>query len=281
MKWWLFLLSLVVWPLTSTAETKVGLSPARVELDLMTGQRVLQIFTLKNYSDQTITVSPKVADVVPSDSPALAYQLLAETSTSSYALSSIVEESSLGASYRIAPGQSQAVPIYFSLASSSPVAEAYGTILFSIGSGASSTVKLTTEIGALVFARISGQGEERGALLDFGPVSEDRLRIIYANRGSLKLNPYGGLMLRQWWGKKLASRAIEPWFVLPQSERWLDVAVDDWPAGYYWVTLELNRGYNNEVDRRTIFWSHHRPSIWWLVGAIGIIIGLIWQWRRK
>jgi hypothetical protein len=177
------------------------------------------------------------------------------------------------------------------MVSASNLEEASGTVA---DNSAASRVKVITRIASLFFVRIKGDVINEGSLKDFkteksfyeaGPVN---FQILFENKGSVYLSPYGSIEIKNILGQKIDERQVDPWFVLPGSTR---ERIIKWNSnflfGRYSATLIMNRGYNDIIDSKTFaFWV-----IPWkiisiiLIGLILIIWFFVWilshiQWRK-
>jgi len=163
---------------------------------------------------------------------------------------------------------------------------------------AAAQVNIITRVGSLLFIRIKGDVLESGFLKEFkadkniyeaGPVS---FNIIFENTGNVYLSPYGAIDIKDIFGRNIDQREVEPWFVLPKSDRAREIKWNNnFLFGKYTATLTLHRGYMNAgdvVDTKSFdFWV----IPWKIIGAglLGLIL-IIWffvwifshiQWRKK
>lgn len=124
-------------------------------------------------------------------------------------------------------------------------------------------VVITSRVGALFFIKVKGQTVEEGSLQSFKanrfwyekpPVS---FKIVSKNDGTVRLQPSGKIVIRNMFGSIVDSVEVKPFNVLRESMRGLDVNWDSrkFLAGRYTANLELNRGYGDQVDQRSVsFW---------------------------
>ena len=119
--------------------------------------------------------------------------------------------------------------------------------------------RLSAALQSLIFVRVNGEVEEAGELRRFGVLGgplqffkdEIKFYFSYQNEGNVYLNPYGGIDLERViaWGKE-GSLAVSPNFVLPQETKTREVKfLPQRSCGLYKATLNLNRGYEDVVDR--------------------------------
>ena len=144
--------------------------------------------------------------------------------------------------------------------------------------GAAPSSAIISRIGAWFLVTVTGEANEEGTLKAFstrneqtfyteGPITFD---LTYDNTGSIHLNPYGEIRIRNLLGDEVGFVEIEPWFVLPGSVRLRTVEWDrEVLFGRYTATLKLNRGYDDVIDEAEItFWV----LPWHIVG--GTFVGL-------
>ncbi len=119
-------------------------------------------------------------------------------------------------------------------------------------------------IGTLFFITIPGDAKKEGAFTNFGAVPEQtffqggpiQFGLLFENTGAIHLNPYGEIRITNMFDEEVGSVELDPWFVMPQSERLREVAWNrEFLFGRYVATAELNRGYDNIVDTASFtFW---------------------------
>lgn len=145
----------------------------------------------------------------------------------------------------------------------------------------SSQSPIVARIGTLFFVTVPGAVERAGALREFsttpnqpwfneGPI---RFGVLYENTGSVHLAPYGTVSITNTFGEEIAYQELDPWFALPQSLRFREIAWDSqFLIGRYQATLELNRGYQNIIDTETItFWV----LPWKVIGAVFLVVFIV------
>ena len=153
-----------------------------------------------------------------------------------------------------------------------------------------SSASVLSRLGALFFVRVGGDFKTDGSLVNFGTINNKKffwkgnLSFVTAfqNTGTVHLNPYGGITLKNIFNKFIGETEIKPWFVLPEATRSRVVEADNvgWKFGLYKAVLELNRGYDDVVDRReisfvVIAWQ------WLIMFAVAFSGGLWWFLHRR
>ncbi len=144
--------------------------------------------------------------------------------------------------------------------------------------GTNKGATIRSRIASLIFLRIKGEATERGVVVNWGQTSrsfpDSRIEtfISYRNEGNVYLTPYGLIQLKNWRGRIVKEWSIEPWFVLPQSERTKEQVIDPGNLfGWYKLELKLNLGYGDQIETKS-FWLW-RGSQAWVLSLIGL--GLI------
>lgn len=163
---------------------------------------------------------------------------------------------------------------------------------------ATGQVNIITRVGSLLFIRIKGDVLESGYLKDFkadkklyesGPIP---FNITFENTGNVYLSPYGAIDIKDMFGRNIDQRDVEPWFVLPKSDRTREIKWNNnFLFGKYTAVLTLHRGYMSSDDvfdtKSFVFWVIQ----WKIIGAglIGLIL-IIWffvwifshiEWKKK
>lgn len=274
---------------TTVSAQSFSLSPAKVELSLAPGQSNITNLLVRNDQDRTVRFFVEVEDFVGSDSPESAVQLLNEEN-SPYSLKRYI---SVGAGeFFLGPGQTRLVPVAITLPASAPPGGLYSAVLVStekVGSGPI-TPTVRTRVGSLFFVRIDGPVNESGALTGFGLVggrvkflSPGSFFINYKNDGNVYLNPYGVIEIKNIFGQKISQLPIDPWFVMPDSERVRDLASADLPGwGIYRAEIFMNRGYGDIIDQQSYYFlSLHLVSIIVSVLIIGLVLWGIIRLKKK
>jgi hypothetical protein len=185
-------------------------------------------------------------------------------------------------------GQRMVLPVEISIPQDAEPGGLYGSLLVSTNppktegeteaNKAKGQIQLISRLGALFFIRVKGDAKEEGVLKDFtagknfyekGPIS---LKVLYENNGSVHLNPYGVIEIRNIFGKKIDEIAVEPYFAMPDSVRMREAKWErDLLFGKYTASLSLNRGYKDIIDQKSIsFWVFPWKII--LIGFLALIV---------
>ena len=165
------------------------------------------------------------------------------------------------------------IPVTVSIPADADPGGRYGSLLISIVSdknelnaagGAAPASVLISRIGTLFFISTPGSTEAAGETLDFATVNNQSLftdspipmGIVFENTGDVHLNPYGEVRITNLLGDEVGFVELAPWFVLPDAIRNRVVEWDrELLIGRYTATAQVNRGYDDIIDTRTIvFW---------------------------
>jgi hypothetical protein len=123
---------------------------------------------------------------------------------------------------------------------------------------------IIARIGTLFFITIPGEVAHDGNLKNFGTVPEQmffqsspiNFGILFENKGSIHLAPYGELRITNMFKEEVGLVELEPWFVLPKSLRLREVTWNrDFLFGRYTATAYINRSYDDTIDEMSYsFW---------------------------
>ncbi|HRY36906.1 MAG TPA: hypothetical protein P5230_03470 [Candidatus Magasanikbacteria bacterium] len=157
-------------------------------------------------------------------------------------------------------------------------------------------VDVKSRIAVLYFVRVSGPVKEDGALTAFktdkklyqkGPME---LFYTYKNNGSVYLNPYGYVEIKNLYGTVVDRVKIDPYYVLPGSERSMKKSWDHgFMLGRYKAEIFLNRGYTADNANKEIDVIDRQIVTFWVMPwkvvvptLLGIVL-LIWLivWIKK
>ncbi len=165
------------------------------------------------------------------------------------------------------------IPVTISLPANAEPGGLYGSVLVQTVAiegkpGTQGTVApqapIIARIGALFFITIPGAIAKDGSLKNFGTVPEKaffqsgpiNLGLLFENRGSIHLAPYGELRIQNMFDEEIGFLKLDPWFVMPQSLRLREISWDRGLLfGRYTATVYVNRSYDDIVDEMSYsFW---------------------------
>lgn len=266
------------------------IGPGRAELVIRPGETKVQNITITNRISDDRTFQLQVEDIVGTDDASSAVTFLGE-GVGPQSLKNYISFPEY--SLVLDKGERAVVPVTITVPLDAEPGGYYGGVLVSTleddgqpreGLGARSPI--VARIGTLFFVTVPGTVLREGAVKDFsllndrtwytqGPVT---MNILFENTGSVHLNPYGELRIRNLFGEEVGFVEVSPWFVLPQSLRTRSI---DWNRellfGRYTATLALNRGYDDVIDEQTVVFY---VIPWKLVGVVfGALFMLIFIMR--
>ena len=157
---------------------------------------------------------------------------------------------------------------------------------------------VVARIGTLFFITIPGDIERSGSLADFTTVPKQgwyaeppiTFGITFVNDGSVHLAPYGYLSITNLFGQEVGYQELDPWFVLPNAERFREVIWNGggFHIGRYTAHLTVHRGYDDMTDEMEVhFWILPWQPLLAVFVGIFVIVFLIrsffsrFEFRRK
>lgn len=165
------------------------------------------------------------------------------------------------------------IPVTISLPQNAEPGGLYGSVLVDTvaieatpgdSKGTAPQSAIVARIGTLFFITIPGMIAHDGNLKDLSTIpkksffqgNEITFGLLYENRGSIHLAPYGELRIRNMFGGEVGYTELDPWFVLPQSLRLHEVTWGrDLLFGRYTATVYVNRSYDDIIDEKSyVFW---------------------------
>ncbi len=151
-----------------------------------------------------------------------------------------------------------------------------------------SEIRARSQIGVLAIIRVEGQAIESGSFVDLEIFDDKKVRlggdvdlkISFANTGNVHLNPYGVLVVKNIFGKEVFAQKIDPWYVMPKSERFriLNTNTNNF-FGRYTATVSLNRGYGDLIETKTI--SFYTFPFWFPIILVFVLLAVIFWLGKK
>ncbi len=254
--------------------------PGRTEISVAPGETVVQEITITNRISDGRTFILEVDDITGSSDGSTAVTL-ADGVRGPYSIRDYISFPQKSITLNL--GERARIPVTITLPKDAEPGGLYGSVLVSTDrspedNGDGSRTPVIARIGSLFFVTVEGDVERTGkvtgiattdnkAWYEKGPIN---LGIFYENNGSVHLNPYGEISIKNMFGEEVGFVELEPWFVLPKSLRTREVAWDrEFLLGRYVVTARINRGYDDIVDEvTTTFWV-----LPWKI-VLGIFLGI-------
>ena len=262
-------LLIFIWPIYSQAQTEpfFALSPAQKEISLSPGEEVFVPLTIINHLGKTAVFNITIEDIGPAPRPEEVIEIV-DGQDGPYSLKNFI--SFTDRNVTLLDGEEKTISFSISLPKNVPPGSLHGGIFVNSTDTKSGNVKTISRIGSLLFIKVKGDIKESGSLKDFFIIKTPfwsrpgliHFQMSFVNDGNSYLNPYGVIEITNLFGRTVKQIPINPWFVLPQSERLRDVETKLSGLGLYTATVSLNRGYGDVVDSKTLrFWSTPWPII--------------------
>lgn len=246
------------------------LGPGKIELDLKPGETKTVELTVSNRMGQAEEFEFQIEDAAggkASDKPVI----LLGNDRGPYTLRDYIHIPALR--FELQNMERARIPVTVTLPADAEPGGRYGSVLVSVVSqkanvgdpnSTSPASAIVSRIGTLFFVTTPGTVETEGELTAFdtiphrkfffsGPVN---FGLLFENKGAIHLNPYGDVSITNMFGEEVGFVELDPWFVLPQSERTREVTWNrEFLVGRYVATAHINRGYNDMIDERAlVFW---------------------------
>ena len=241
--------------------------PGRSEITVSPGETVIQEITVTNRISPNRTFNLEVEDITGSSDASAAVSLTGGE-RGPYSIRDYI--SFPEKTFNLDLGERARIPVTITIPADAEPGGFYGSVLVSTDRTPEADAEqvsrspIIARIGSLIFVRVRGDAEISGKTdnihvigdkwwFEKGPIP---LSITYENTGSVHVNPYGEVSVRNMFGEEVGFIELEPWFVLPKSLRSRELDWDrEFLLGRYTVTAKVNRGYDDIVDEvSTSFW---------------------------
>lgn len=259
--------------------------PGRAEIEAKPGETVVTYISVANRVSDNRTFEITVEDVAGSEDGDSAAVLLGDE-VGPYTLKDYI--SFPEKTFTLNLGERARIPVTITIPKDAQPGGLYGSVLISTVrsdggevDGQMTRSPIVARIGTLFFVTVPGEvvrsGEVKSLSLlnnkwwyEKGPIS---LTVAYENTGSVHLNPYGELRIKNFFGEEVGFVELEPWFALPKSIRSRDITWDrEFLLGRYVATVAINRGYDDVVDTRSVvFWV----LPWKIVASVFLVIFIL------
>ena len=271
------------------AETPIAndfvVGPGKTEIKINPGESSLKNIVVTNRYGKEMKFNIKIEDLTSGSNSSEAISLLGEEK-GPYSLRDYIKPEVM--SFVLQQGDRASVPVTISIPEDATPGGLYGAIIITTESTdplektqieeaqARSGIVIESRIASLFFVRINGPVNEEGLLDGFstdkkyyksGPIN---FTYSFENKGSIYLNPYGVIEVKNLYGTVVEQISVNPYFVMPEFTRTMTKVWDrEFTMGRYKATLKLNRGYGDIIDEKTVvFWVLPIKMV------AGILIGL-------
>jgi len=289
-----------------TSGSGLRISPTRSELSLVPGDSNTIIQTVKNVTQNPVTVQPVLNDF-ESDGVTGEPKLIGDTTkVSAYSLREFL---TLPADFDLAPSEEKEVVVSVNVPENSSPGAYFGSVLYRAspqGSGGDGQVALVASVGSLILLEVPGDITEKiqindiSAFLNKGSGSlftkkPDQIGVEIQNLGNSFSQPFGKVSVKDWRGQEIFLYEIndtEPrGNILPDSTRLFlndlfNVEVKTvngneettqtspikWP-GKYTISGNISHGSTGEIY--TVNSSFWYIPIWLIVVLAVLLAGII------
>ncbi len=248
--------------------------PGRFEIELSPGQTLTREITVANRTGRTVEFDLVAEDTAASEGSGGVTTL--GDREGPYTLRDFI--SVPHETFILEHGTRARVPVTVSLPPDAEPGGRYGTVLTTMTSlptvddseaGARTGSAIVSRIASLIFLTTPGEVNRESELIGFDTVNSVRMishqmirqedsaipfTVSVENYGTVHTNTYGAITITNMLGEVVATHTIQPFFVMPESirTRTLDVSVREFMIGRYTAEIELNRGYDDIIDTKSV-----------------------------
>lgn len=270
--------------------------PGKVDLILNPGESAERQIIVTNRLGESMTFNLDVEDITSSSDPKQVVALLGDE-RGPYSLKDYVKPEV--SSVTLKHGERAAINVEISIPTDAEPGGRYGSIVVATSATTGSmvgdsvqteaNVSVISRLANLFFIRIRGDVKESGTITGFEATkrfntsSNIDFDINYQNSGNVHLLPYGTISISNIFGAKVGEVAVDPYFALPQAERWRQISWrPPFLLGYYTATLNLNLGYSDIVDEKSFaFWVLPLGQIGKPILLTVLAILIVWQIAKR
>ena len=260
--------------------------PGRSEINAKPGETIVIEISVTNRISEDRIFMLEVEDVVGGSDGKSLTTISSEAAPGPYSIREYI--SFPNDTFDLDLGERAQIPVTITVPPNAEPGGFYGSVLVSTvrkGGDADSLAPrspIIARIGSLIFLTIEGEVEKGGETIEINTINKTgkwyetgpiELGVLYENTGSVHLNPYGEISIKNMIGEEVGFVTLEPWFVLPKSLRLREVVWDrEFLFGRYTVEAQVNRGYEDIVDVvETSFWV----LPWRMVGGVFLVLFII------
>jgi hypothetical protein len=248
-------------------ENRFVVGPAKTEMVVSGGEMKTQVLSVENRMGKRQTFAISFEDFVGSSNPDETVSLLGEKKSDSSLRDYFYVEKK---EFTLEQGDRIIIPVTVSIPGNISPGGRFGSVIVSAVSNrnvidsndrAYTGATVIGRVATLFFVTIPGDIKSEGQLVSFTTKNNEKFfgsenvstRLAFQNTGNVNLNPYGGITVRNMFGKVVSKIPLDPWFALPDSTRNRDVVISAAGMfGKYTAIAEINRGYGDVVDEKQI-----------------------------
>ncbi len=238
--------------------------PGKIEIEIAAGESKTTAITVSNRTGGKRVFHLEVEDFTGSRNPNEAIVLLGDD-RGPYSLKDFLKFES--STFELENGQKATIPVTVNVPTDVDPGGHYGSVLVSTTEREATSPQsaaIVSRLGVLFFVKVPGPVNEEGRLSGFSTVEGQKfygsgpigMRLLYENNGSVYVNPYGEIRIKNILGQEVGFVEVDPWFSLPQSVRLREISWNrPFLFGRYTAVASINRGYGDIVDTMQIsFW---------------------------
>ena len=270
--------------------------PTKTDLTLTPGkEQVVELMVTNRMGDRRL-FNLSTEDVKGSTDPATTVVLLGDD-RGPYSLKDYLKFPE--ASFELGQGERARIPVTVKVPADAQPGGLYGTVIVTTTSlpakddptikqaGAKAGSVIVSRIGSLFFITVPGGVEKEGHVKSFSVLPQGKkvfteeepihFQILFENTGSVHLNPYGVVTIRNMLGEEVGSVIADPWFAFPKSLRLRELVWNTkYLFGYYTAEARINRGYDNKEDlmKVSFFVLPWKPVLLVLVVLLVVFFGI-------
>lgn len=301
-----FVTALFVFPLVASAVTSLQVTPnaaagvenrfivgpAKLEATVAAGDTDNVVVDLENRTGRVQTYTFSFEDFVASSLAGEPVKLVSDGGTTSLKNFLSVPQRSI----TLEQGDRVRLPISISIPFGVTPGGYFGALVVSANvaspmqGGGNTSTAVVGQTATLIFVTVPGNVVQAGSLATLS-IGENKkvffgtpadLQIAFHNTGTVNLDPYGGVVVKDMFGRVVSTTPIDPWFVLPSSTRTRDVSLSTKHLfGTYTATLQENRGYGDVIDTASVSFVALSPISLVFAVAVILILALLVLRRKK
>src|SRR3989344_3859311 len=243
------------------------LGPGKTELLLDPGETTSRELLISNRLGKPMQFEVSIEDFAGGDDPKDPVVLLGDK-RGPYSLKDYLKPEVL--SFTLESGKRMVLPVKIAIPKDAEPGNLLGAVLVRTNppkneleiekNKARGQVRIESQLGTLVFVRVSGPVKEEGQVTEvktpqsFYSGGDIPLQVFYKNTGDVYVVPYGVAEIKNMLGSVVGEVVIDPWFALPKATRFREVK---WESGMvrlgrYTVDFKINRGYGDIVDEKSL-----------------------------
>ncbi len=277
--------------------------PGKADVTLKPGQSKIEYMTVTNRTGERRRFNVTVEDARGSSDPATAVELLGDD-RGPYSLRDYVSVPTK--TFELGHNERARIPVTVTVPVDAEPGGRYGSVLIDTVALESNTgdteatvpqSAIIARIGTLFFITIPGDVAHEAELTQFGTIGNKHIYgggpipfgILIENKGNIHVTPSGEVSILNMLGDEVGVTSLEPWFVLPMSQRLREISWDrEFLFGRYTAIAEIDLGYENKKETATFtFWVLPWKTLAVGFGVIFIVLFILraffrtFEFKRK